>query len=250
VPLAFTFFLLIFPKFIFSCFLFIFFNYIVQSNLFISNILLYVSLISIFANAFISLYQTKIKKLIILTSFANLPFFIMFIYLKTFNALISFFCFIIIYYFNIFALFTFLIFFSNLSFTHATFYKKLTSLMNIYRTNKTLAYILTSFFLSLAGIPPFSGFFAKFYFLASLVNSGNIFLFLFFSFLNLLIIFVYLRAIRLIFQFKKSYEFKPIYFNCSRLLFFFVLFFFFNITAIFYFDFLFNFIKFFLLSCE
>lgn len=77
--------------------------------------------------------------------------------------------------------------------------KKITNLTNLSQINLFLAVVLSSFLFSLAGIPPFSGFFYKFYLLNMLVGQNLFNLGLFLFCLYTISIFYYLRIIKLIF---------------------------------------------------
>jgi NADH-quinone oxidoreductase subunit N len=243
-----TFFLLIFPKFIFTIFfcltlLIIFFN-----NNFYVLLILFVSLISFIINNIIALYQIKLKKLLICSSLANAPFFFLPIYIKTFFSFITFYSFFIVYFFNLYGVFIFMIFFYNWSGKNY-FFKKISALTGFVKNNKILSYIISSFFLSLAGLPPFSGFFAKFYFLNLLMANNLFYLFLLLSFINLITVFYYLRLVKLIFQ-NKNYQPKLLLFKSFWLLMLLVLLFLINIFFIFYFQVIFNFLIFFVLNFE
>jgi len=82
--------------------------------------------------------------------------------------------------------------------------KKISAVFNLFQINFLFAIIFSSFLLSLAGFPPFSGFFYKFYLLNLLVNSNlfglSFFLFIFYT----ISIFYYLRVIKLMFLNKNK----------------------------------------------
>jgi NADH-quinone oxidoreductase subunit N len=129
------------------------------------------------------------------------------------------------------------------------FFKKITSLTGFVKNNKLMSYMLLTLLLSLAGLPPFFGFFAKFYFLNLFMLNNLIYLILLFSFVNLITIFYYLRVVKLLFQ-SKGYQPKLIIIKSFILVIFFVFIFIINILGIFYFEILFNFITLFFLDFE
>lgn len=74
--------------------------------------------------------------------------------------------------------------------------------------NPTLIMILSINFLSLAGIPPLSGFISKFLILISLVESNHLKLLLFVIFISLIAAYYYIRTIKiLVFSNKKTPKF-------------------------------------------
>lgn len=72
-----------------------------------------------------------------------------------------------------------------------------------YKFFKTSGFFNTTLiviFFSLAGVPPFLGFFSKFLLFAGVFISSNFFLFVFFIFLNLFFIFFYIQNVRFLFS--------------------------------------------------
>lgn len=81
----------------------------------------------------------------------------------------------------------------------------------IFSSNPSLVLCFSVLFLSLGGIPPFWGFFAKFYVLRSIFSQGYWFFSFFFLLLSLFSLYYYLRIIqnsRLAFD-KRSTLFQP-----------------------------------------
>lgn len=187
---------------------------------------------------FLAIYQNKFKNLIINLSLANAPFFFLPLFFKSTFFLIIFFNFFLIYFFNLFCFFLIILFFYSKNFL--IIYKKLVSLIGLFYINKYLTFLIIINFLSLAAIPPFSGFFAKFYIFIFLTNSGSIYLYFVLAFLNLLVVYCYLRIIRLFFVKKTSFNIKNITVKNKFFLLTLIFLSFLNIFFIFIFDFLFQ----------
>lgn len=98
---------------------------------------------------------------------------------------------LLIFFFSIFFLFDFKVF-RNLS--EYKFFKSTSYL------NSTLIVV----FFSLAGVPPFLGFFTKFFLFSSIFSASNFFFFFLFIFLNLFTLFFYIQNTR--FLISKSYK--------------------------------------------
>ena len=239
LPIPYVFFLLVLPKFVFLAVIinlsfFVFGHF---TNLFFLLVFFLSILMSVVHN-FYAIYQNKLKNLIINLSFGNAPFFFLPLFFKSSFFLVGFFNFFFIYFFNLFCFFfIILIFYSK---NYSALHKKLVSLVGLFYVNKYLSFIIIVNFLSLAAIPPFSGFFAKFYIFLFLINSGSIYLYFILAFLNLLVVYCYLRIIRLFFVKKSNLLIKNIAIKkkfCLLLLIFFT---FVNIFFVFIFDFLFQ----------
>jgi NADH:ubiquinone oxidoreductase subunit 2 (subunit N) len=116
--------------------------------------------------------------------------------------------------------------------------------LNEYKFFKTTGFFNTTLvviFFSLAGVPPFMGFFTKFFLFSSVFSSHHLAFFLLFLVLNLFIIFFYIQNTR--FLISKSYKNIFVYhlyktylnFTLIKLLVFFN---FINIVAIIFFEYL------------
>ena len=239
-PIPYVFFLLIFPKFIFLTILInlSFFVFNQHDELFFSVIFALTLVMSVVHN-FLAIYQNKFKNLIINLSFANAPFFFLPLFYKSFFFLVSFFNFFLIYFFNLFCFFFIILFLYSKNFS--MLHKKLSSLVGIFYINKYLTFLILVNFLSLAAIPPFSGFFAKFYLFVFLINSGSFYLYFFLAIFNLLVVYCYIRLIRLFFIKKSNFAIKNISIKKKAPLLILMFLTFLNIFFVFIFDFLFQF---------
>ena len=65
--------------------------------------------------------------------------------------------------------------------------------------NKSLAFVFASFLLSLSGIPPFIGFFSKFFIFESCINQELYYLVVFLGIASVINSFYYLRIVKLMF---------------------------------------------------
>lgn len=113
---------------------------------------------------------------------------------------------LIIYLFSTFSLFyIFITLIYNQKFSYSLInFEDFKSLKQI---NPVLIIIISINFLSLAGIPPLSGFLSKYYVFVNLIESNNIVLFFCLMFLSLIIVYYYIRPIR-IFLFNKNLSLK------------------------------------------
>ena len=239
-PLITIFFLLMFPKFIFTVFLIKLCYYVFSIFLNYINLLFLVIIISSsIINNILALYQTKFKKILIYASFSNLSFFLLLFYINTFYSIVSFFSFFIIYFFNIFSIFTIYGLVSLSKKTNLPL--KITYFINFFKINEVFSIIFISFLLSLSGLPPFSGFFSKLYFLILLFDQNSFSLGLFLLLVNLFTVYYYLRIMKLILQTSDKFKYLNIEDKVSSISISII--FLLNCLAFFYFDFLYNFIS-------
>lgn len=176
-------------------FYFIFFSFIkVFSILF--NIII---ICCFFFGSLGALNQFKIKKFMAYSGITNLGFILLSFFSFTGEGLVTTFIYLIIY-----LLLTFVIFFSFINFGVSRS-NILLSLQNLKFTNYKYLLILNPwilFFLSfnlfgISGIPPLSGFFSKFLVFNVLFETNNFFLLLISLIFSLIIIFYYIRIVKL-----------------------------------------------------
>lgn len=104
----------------------------------------------------------------------------------------------------------------------------------LYKTNPILGIAFATFLFSMAGIPPFAGFFAKLFVFISLIDNSNYFILFIIIFVNLLTSIYYIRLIKNLF-FNKSIKLYADFVIGERIVLFYIIFsiFFINIFFIF-----------------
>lgn len=234
----FIFFFLIIPKFCFSIFLFNNFTFFLNSYMYVLfSIFLYLVLFTSFLHAFLSISNINIKNLIINTSFSNAPFLVAPLFCKNVFLINSFFNFSIIYFFNLFCFFSL---FFIICIEKNRLFLRFTNIFGLINSNVIISFSIFVTFLSISSIPPFSGFFAKFFIFYFFIEYKMFFIYFFLSFINLLIIFSYLKVFKNIFIKKKNFYLKS-FNNKNKFLYYFVsVFIIFNILFIYFFDFLYK----------
>lgn len=175
------------------------------------------------------------------TSIMHILFIILSIFLKScYNLLISYFyLFTYIFYFFIFSIFLFFFPTKNniWNFTDIQYYSK----------NNFISFGFFFFMLSMAGIPPFLGFFSKFFFISLLIHNEEYLLFFLTLTVSLFLSFFYLLNYRFIGYNIKSLNYNnyPIILkNNYNLLIYYYLFIYFNFLSIFFINDLFLFFNF------
>lgn len=159
---------------------------------FVDFLILPCGLLTLLFSIFSILYEYSIRGFFAFSSIIQtilLTFLLMSNSFDNFSSL--FFCFFI-YAINMFGIFLFLILFDRANVN--TFSK----IYNLFKTNSFVCFFLFLLLFSLAGIPPFPGFFQKYLILKTLFSLDFIFVFIFILFCSLVIGFYYLRFIVLI----------------------------------------------------
>jgi len=198
-----------------------------------------------------ALQQKRLKRLMVYSSVGQLGFVVAALAIPTLNTLISVLFFLVIY------LLSALIFWLNLSTFYGfqkairIFYTEklstlfLTSFSNLFKVNKVWSFSFLILFFSIAGLPPFAGFFAKIFIIFSLIDANHFALGLLVLLISLISAFYYLRFLKVIFFEPQAFILKNstsqvvfsdvyFYFNCflNSLLLFFVIYLFLNPTFV------------------
>ena len=217
-PLATTILFTILPKLALFYFL-IKWLLIISSSFSIISDLLYISgILSIFIGAIFAIRQKKIKRLLIFSSIAQIGFLIAVLSVINLDTIVSIYFFLIIYLLtalltwsqvtNIYIFQDKIVSFFGFENVKPIF---LVSLANFYKLNKLWGLTFLLIFFSMAGIPPLSGFLAKFFVLFSFIATYNINEALLLLLISTISVFYYLRVIKIIFFESKDIKLKNNY---------------------------------------
>lgn len=191
-------------------------------------------LVSVVIGTLMAVRQFKIKRFIAYSSITHMGYILLFMSAFTFTSLQYCICYLFVYIFTILSLWGILLILEN------NFGKTLDSLYDwggIFYTERYLSIILLITLLSLGGLPPFSGFFAKYLFFKSLLYSDMYIIALFLILFSLLSIYYYVKIVKIIF-FDSKQKFplikKRIDFNLALLvnLFLIIILFFFHFDIV------------------
>ena len=190
----------------------------------ISEIVLFCGVLSAFIGTFYALSQKRLKKLIIYSSISQIGFIVAGLATNTLNGYSAVIFFLIIY------LITSILVWSHFSLFYSfqqninNFYKQissslfLSSLTNLFRTNKLWAFSFIIIFFSIGGIPPLTGFLAKIMILFEIIKSKYIIVAVILIIISSISVFYYIRMIKIMFfepkDIEKSYEkFQIVFYN-------------------------------------
>lgn len=199
-PILITLIFLTLPKFIFFCLFIKFFYFLFYSYNYLLIILFGICIfLSFLFGSLGAMNQIKIKKFMAYSAITNSGFILLGFYTFSFEGLINSFIYLIIYLILTFTLLYFFISFipyknSNSSLQNLTFlnYKSFLFL------NPWILFFLCLNLFSMGGIPPLSGFFSKFLLFNNLFDTNNFIMLIISLFFSLLIIFYYIRIIKLL----------------------------------------------------
>ena len=151
-----------------------------------------VCILSLLIGAYGAITQTVIKRLLAFSSINHIGFILLSILSFKFLSQGIFFFYVLIYLVTNFGVFSVLLTLRNSSGE----LKLISDLSGLKTHNKSKAIALLVLFFSLAGIPPFAGFFAKFFILTASMNEGLIYLSLIAVLSSVIAAFYYLRVIK------------------------------------------------------
>jgi NADH:ubiquinone oxidoreductase subunit 2 (subunit N) len=161
--------------------------------------MLALSVLTMIAGTVGGLMQRKLKRVLAYSSVNATGYLLLVLSTNNIFGLASFFYYLILYVIAIFSVF---VISSQIVIDNRSFISFIDDFENFYKTNKALSFLLSSFFFSLAGIPPFLGFFGKFEILGSLFFSGYLSAFLAILIVSIISFLYYARIIKAVYTKK------------------------------------------------
>jgi len=212
------------------------------------EILLFLGVFSCFVGTIFSLYQKRLKGLIIFSSVAQIGFIVSGLSLNSTDGCSSVFIFLIIYLITSFLIWGHITFFYTYQNKINTFYSVysnsfyLTGLSGFFTKNPIWAVSLLIIFFSIAGIPPFTGFWAKVVIILELVGQNKLVYAVLLIVISSISVFYYIRILKTLFFEKKLQNknkeevFQIVFINnhYQKIYFIFILFLFLLIFILFY----------------
>jgi len=148
-------FILVLSRIVYSCF---------YSWLFFwANLFLFSSFFSLFLGAFGALSQRKIKRFLVFSSITHVGYFLLGLSTGSVYGLSSVFFYLIIYVIMVFGLWSLFFCFFIKKTNKISTVKYLEDFRFLFRENPSIVFLLLILLFSLAGIPPFAGFYSKLY---------------------------------------------------------------------------------------
>jgi NADH-quinone oxidoreductase subunit N len=173
-------------------FFFIFNSAIVFLNLYI--LFNFLGLISIVVGTFGALYEVKIKRLLAYAAITHMGYIVLCLSLDFWEGAVA-----ITFYLIVYVLMTIYAFGLLIGLSYWTADGKLTYIGDLFKRGNTFASInLSVLFLSMAGVPPFAGFFPKWYMFQLLLQSDCYFLALFIVIMSVVSSVYYLRLFKIL----------------------------------------------------
>jgi NADH-quinone oxidoreductase subunit N len=161
------------------------------------NYILYIlSVLSMLSGVFGALIQRKIKKLVAYSSVSTVGYILSSLSADNVLMVQQCFLYVLVYLFNIVPIFIIVL---NYRVNNRSCVDNIRSFSSLYASNKALFIILFSFFLSLAGVPPFSGFASKLSLFTALGSEGFFLLLSIGLFVAIISCYYYLRVVKMIF---------------------------------------------------
>lgn len=199
-----TFFLAIIPKLPMFYILYVFYTSFYVCFIFYSYILMVCGVLSIVIGTILAIYTVKIKKLLAYSSIVHMGYMLVALSLNINISIAVAFYYYLIYLFSTINLFSIYLLIKN---TQILVSGNITDLSYLKNSNKFLALIAITSLLSLAGIPPFMGFYGKLLVFNVLINVGNYIICLIILILSIISCVYYIRLIRFLFFNDKSEEY-------------------------------------------
>jgi NADH-quinone oxidoreductase subunit N len=212
---------------------------------FIGNFIFYISLLSICFGTLASLYQVNLIRMLAFAAINHSGFILLSLSLGSVKGFSCSLVYLIVYVILNMGIFTLILLFRVLnSELNSWNIVDIVKFVKLSKFNYVFSIFFSCFFLSLAGIPPFSGFFAKLGVFMALLDSGYYFTFLVVALFSVVSAVYYIRLIRYLFFLKDTNETSNFWifflssYLCWVLVFCFlfnILFWFFHISLVYFF---------------
>ena len=200
----------ILPKIALFTFLIRWFSTIGCFFLLVKYLLIGAGLLSVFIGTFFAIQQKRVKRIIIYSSIAQIGFLVLGLSTNSFDGFSSVYFFLFVYLITSIIIWNFIVMFY-------VFQKKvnrfdlntlmplyLSNLSNFFESNPLWAILITFIFYSLAGIPPFVGFFSKLFIIFGLIQIESFYSVIMLILISIVSVFYYIRFIKLLFFEKKN----------------------------------------------
>lgn len=176
-----------------------YFKYSVIIYSYLSIVIQTICCITILYASFRAITEISLRKLIAFSSIVNISYIILILCNNSLEATSVAFNYLILYTITNLSLFSFLAIMRYWVNDELVEIKKTLDLANIIKLNTFYSIIFSGLIFSIAGIPPFGGFYVKLAIFSNLMNSDQYFLLFFLIFSSLITCFYYLRMIRNVF---------------------------------------------------
>lgn len=209
-PLSSTIIFSIIPKISVFCF---FIRFVCSINFVffdIQQILLFFGLFSTFLGTFFALSQTRLKRLVIYSSIAQVGFLVVALSINSLQGFSSLYFFLFIYLITSILVWGHITAFYSFQHKIYNFYSKLStsiflsSLNNFFKLNNLWSFSFIIIIFSIAGIPPLTGFLGKMIILSELINSNFLISSILLILISCISVFYYIKIIKLMFFEPKS----------------------------------------------
>jgi NADH-quinone oxidoreductase subunit N len=154
------------------------------------------------------LAQRSIKRFLAFSSIVNLGYLL--ILLSTLSAynIVFAFAYLISYFINLIVLFILILLLNKFTGYKELKITEINQLSNIFKTNPVIAILFAIVLFSIGGLPPFGGFYTKYFILVDLANNSLFFIIFLMLILSIVSTFYYIRIIKIIFFNKELLDNK------------------------------------------
>jgi len=168
--------------------------------------IIFISIASMLLGSFAAIGQNNIKRLLAYSSIGHMGFILIGLATGTLSGVTGLLIYLTIYIFMVVGAFSCVLALR----TNDVNIENISDLSGLSKVNPVIAFILSMFLFSLAGIPPLAGFFAKFYIFLSAIESGLYTLAIIGVLASVVGAFYYLRIIKIIYFDENINIFEPI----------------------------------------
>ena len=188
-------------------------------NIQLQFLMFFVAISSIFIGTFLALKQKRLKRLFIYSSIAQIGFLVLTLSINSLSSFYALYFFLIIYIITAILVWGLIIFLYSFQKKIAVFMNYnitplfLSNLTNFFKINKIWSFSFLIALFSIAGIPPFSGFLAKFFIFFELIKNDYVIMSLIIVFISIISVFYYIRIVKLIFFESVTFKLRKLTFQ-------------------------------------